>query len=100
MSDNLCSSCIGDADLRRWIRDQGGPRGCDFCGRFDSPTADLDEFASHVLGCLRQWWNFAVDELPYDSAEGGYQGSELWDTDDVVDMAEIDFPRDENDRLR
>lgn len=100
MPDNVCSSCIGDADLRRWIRDQAGPRGCDFCGRFDSPTADLREFAAHVLSCLCQWWSFAVNELPYDSSEGGYIGSELWDTDDVVDMAEIDFPRDHSGRLR
>ncbi|NCT81661.1 MAG: RES family NAD+ phosphorylase [Comamonadaceae bacterium] len=100
MPNNVCSNCIGDADLRRWIRAQDGARGCDFCRRSDAPTADLERFSDHVESCLRRWWSLAIDELPYDSSEGGYQGSRLYDTYDVLEMARLDFPRDRNDRLR
>jgi hypothetical protein len=53
-----------------------------------------------VEACLRRWWSLAIDELPYESREGGYQGSELWDTYEVLEMAELDFPRDRDNGLR
>ncbi|KQY80845.1 HEPN-associated N-terminal domain-containing protein [Pelomonas sp. Root1444] len=100
MADNVCSECIGDDDLQRWIRQQDGPRGCDFCERSDAPTADFRAFADHVESHLHRWWSLAVDELPYESREGGYQGSELWDTHDVLDETQLEFPRDRKDVLR
>lgn len=95
----VCSSCFDDSDLRAWIRGNGGPRGCDGCGRFDSPTVGLFELCFHIRECLRKYWGLAADQLPYESREGGYQGA-TWDTYDLlVDEAGLALPRDRGDRL-
>ena len=95
----VCSSCFEDTDLRRWIRETEGRRGCDACGGFDSPTAALSDVCRHIEICLRKFWGFAVDQLPYESAEGGYQG-ETWMTGEVLfDEQELSLPRDRGDRL-
>jgi hypothetical protein len=97
--EQVCSACFGDDDLRSWIRNENGPRGCDACGKFDSPTCELSELCLHIQSCLKKYWGFAVDQLPYDSAEGGYQGT-TWDTAEILfDEVGLSLPRDSNDRL-
>lgn len=100
MPRNVCTACIGDGDLKRWIRQQNGQRGCDFCQRSDAVTADFEAFAAHVESHVRRWFSLAIDNLPYDSREGGYQGSQLWNTYEVLESLHLDFPRDRHDRLR
>lgn len=77
----------------------GGPRGCDACGKYDSPTSSISEVCEYIKSCLRKYWGFAVDQLPYISAEGGYQGT-TWDTYDLLlDEIGLGLPRDSRDRL-
>src|SRR6266545_2451921 len=91
---NFCAKCIREEDLERWIREQDGPRGCDFCGRKDAPTAKFEELAAYMRECLEKVWGYAVEQLPYESAEGGYQG-QTWDTYDLLyDECQIDLPRE------
>lgn len=91
----VCSSCFGDPDIRHWIRDQDGPRGCDFCGKFDSPTVDLRSVCRRIEECLHKFWGLAVEQLPYESAEGGYQGR-TWSTYEILFFEEgLSLPRDE-----
>jgi RES domain-containing protein len=94
----VCSSCFDDEDLRAFVRQATGRRGCDFCEQFDSPTRALEEVCNHMRSCLEQYWSFAVDHLPYESAEGGYQGA-TWDTDDLLDHVGLSLPRDRCGRL-
>lgn len=99
MINRVCSSCFADNDLRRWIRDQNGKRGCDACGRFDSPTCNIEDICERIQGGLERYWGFAVDQLPYESAEGGYQGA-TWSTWEIlVDEVGLELPRDRRDRL-
>ena len=79
----VCSSCFGDPDIRTWIRDADGPRGCDFCGGCHSPTVELDEVCRRIEQCLGKFWGLAVEQLPYESAEGGYLGR-TWETAEIV----------------
>lgn len=97
--EHVCSSCFDDDDLRNWIRDTNGPRGCDACGKFDSPTCELSKLCQHMQSCLEKYWGFAVEQLPYESAEGGYQGT-TWDTTEILfDEIGLSLPRDSKDRL-
>ena len=99
MINRICSACFTDEDLRAWIRSAGGPRGCDVCGKYDSPTCELSELCDYIESCLRKYWGFAVDQLPYISAEGGYQGV-TWHTYDLLlEEVGIELPRDSGDRL-
>lgn len=98
--DRVCSSCFGDPDLRTWVRDNSdGRRGCDACGGYDSSTVQLSEICEYIEECIKKFWGLAVEQLPYESAEGGYQGGATWDTYEVVDDLCLDLPRDDNGNL-
>ena len=97
--ERVCSSCFDDPDLRAWIRSHSGPRGCDACGQYDSPTHELSEICDYIEECLGKFWGLAVEQLPYESAEGGYQGA-TWDTHDLVfDQLGLALPRDGSGKL-
>lgn len=97
--ERVCSSCFGDDDLRSWVRDVAGPRGCDACGKFDSPTCKLEDVCEYIETCLKKYWGFAVDQLPYESAEGGYLGT-TWTTYELLrEEVWISLPRDKKDTL-
>lgn len=97
--ERVCSSCFGDNALRSWVRDVGGPRGCDACGKFDSPTCKIEDVCEYIETCLRKYWCFAVEQLPYESAEGGYLGA-TWTTYELLrEEVCISLPRDKDDRL-
>ena len=98
--ERVCSACFDDPDVRAWIRDAAGPRGCDACGSYDSPTVELSELCDYLGECLSKFWGSAAEQLPYESAEGGYIG-ETWLTAELVfDEVGLDLPRDAKDRLR
>lgn len=97
--ERVCSSCFADQDLRRWIRAQDGIRGCDACEQFDSPTCKIEDLCEKIQESLERYWGFAVDQLPYESAEGGYQGI-TWSTWEILqDEVGLELPRDRNERL-
>jgi len=53
-----------------------------------------------MRGCLGDFYGSAVDDLPYDGREGGYQAPH-WDTYDLLfDQLGLDLPRDKNNKLR
>lgn len=100
MSTNrVCSSCFSDKDLRSWIRENNGPRGCNACRKYDSPTVGFDVLVDYIEERLRRYYGRAVDQLPYCSAEGGYLGPH-WDSWDMLDKIGLDFPRDYTGSLR
>ncbi len=48
---------------------------------------------------MEKYWGFAVEQLPYESAEGGYQ-ARTWRTADILlDEVGLSLPRDKNNRL-
>ena len=97
--ERVCSACFDDYDLRAWIRNANGLRGCDACGRKDSPTCDFSELCEHIELCLKKYWGFAVEQLPYDSAEGGYQGT-TWNVAEILfGEVGLSLPRDNEDSL-
>lgn len=98
-TEPVCACCISGEGIAEFIAGCDGPPGCAFCGSDDAPTAPLDTVADHMRECLLNFYSFAVDHLPYETREGGYQGL-TWDTFDLLfDELQIDLPRDRNDRL-
>lgn len=96
----VCAACIGEGELKAFVRAADGPRGCTFCGRKDSPTIEIDVLGDHVRERLEQYFGYADDQLPYDSGEGGYLGLH-WDTYELLfDQVGVDLPRDGNGALR
>ena len=93
----VCSHCFEDKDLARVIGEFGDPPGCWFCGETDAPTAPLEDVSRHIRECLEQYFGLAVEQLPYESKEGGYLG-EHWDTENLLfyDIG-LSLPRDSGD---
>lgn len=97
-NEQICARCVSDDDLKRWI--SASPKGwCSFCDADDVGVVGFEEFLSCVETVIRQHFSQAVDDLPYDSGEGGYQGT-TFDTEDVLEYLELDFPQDGHDELR
>lgn len=91
----VCAKCFEDDDLVALIEDYGLPEGCDFCGECDAPTAPFDEIAQHIHERLREFYGKAVDQLPYESAEGGYQAWHVDSYDLLREEIELELPRDD-----
>lgn len=94
----VCSACFSNQDLRAWIREQDGRRGCSFCGKFDSSTVEFHKVVNRIEQCMRRYYGRAVDQLGYCSAEGGYLG-EHWDSWDMLDRIGLALPRDHTGNL-
>lgn len=94
----ICSSCFSNNDLRAWIREHDGPRGCDACGKFDSSTVAFHKVVNRIEQCISRYYGRAVDQLGYCSAEGGYLGQH-WDSWDMLDKVGLTLPRDHTGNL-
>ncbi len=96
---HICAACFDDEDLKEIIRSHGGPRGCGFCNRKDAVTAPFCEVLDHIAGRLNAFYGKAVDQLPYVSREGGYQGWHVDTYDLLMDEVGISLPRDDDEAL-
>ncbi|MGO7400348.1 HEPN-associated N-terminal domain-containing protein [Rhizobium ruizarguesonis] len=90
----VCYQCFDDEDLRRMVRNNAGPRGCDYCGGRDAATMPIDELTEFIREKVEESFSKAVDELPYESAEGGYQGWNIDSYDMIRDKLALELPRD------
>jgi hypothetical protein len=60
---------------------------------YDSPTAGFQALVDHMEKCIRRYYGRAVDQLSYNSSEGGYLGPH-WDSWDMLGKISLDLPRD------
>lgn len=82
---NICSNCVEDATLKRWVTDNAAAYQCRFCSASSEKpiAASFDAFVGVVLAGVRFDWNHPDAEgIGYESAEGGYQA-------DVTEIGEV-----------
>ncbi|WP_345761701.1 HEPN-associated N-terminal domain-containing protein [Diaminobutyricibacter sp. McL0608] len=81
----VCANCIADTSLSQAVVDSAeDTEVCDFCG--GAPAASFDVLMEAFVRGLRHEHEEAIDEVYYDSAEGGYQFlGDHWDSWDLVD---------------
>ena len=95
----VCSKCFSDDGIVQFITNFNGPSGCSFCEDNDAPTVPLNNLCDHMRDCLLNFFSFALDHLPYDTREGGFQ-AEHWNTYELLfDELELDLPRDKSGQL-
>lgn len=93
----VCSACVEEPDLEKYISCADGDLGCSFCDQHDAPTCEFMDLMTHIKSCLEGEYDLAANWLPYESAEGGWQSDRYWDTPDLItDQLGIGLPRDEN----
>ena len=92
----VCAECFEDPDLRRFIREQDGEPGCDFCGCDDAPTADLDVLGPFMRKCLLRSYSLANEELLRAD-----DFSPRWTTYELLfEEEQLELPRKGADELR
>ncbi len=90
----VCSDCFEEEFLRQFVRDHAEASKCDFCGTTAEEVAGdeaaliaapFDTVMEVIAEGLQSEWNDAdTENIPYESAEGGYQAN-TQDTDLVWD---------------
>lgn len=75
-NEHVCSNCFSDSGIMQFITDNAEARTCSFCGRRSRRliAARLERVTEHIDGCLRREYEDAANCLPYETAEGGFQG--------------------------
>ena len=98
----VCADCFGDEALKNFVETAASSKRCEFCGAEadEDIAADLFDVVEHMNECLDFYYSTAEEKLPYESAEGGYQG-EWWSTFEFVDLEiALDLPNDDDGALR
>jgi hypothetical protein len=97
----VCSACFGDEGIKTFIEANAAKKACTFCGaRARKPlAATLEDVVEFMRECIAGNYGDPAEWLPYDSAEGGYQGV-TFDTYDLVnEELGLDFPNDQDGSL-
>ena len=80
----VCEDCVQDFYLKKWIHNSSDrTRKCDYCGKKKETVLMTDLMNEIIMPTINGYYSLAVDELGYDSAEGGYQG-ETYDKEEVL----------------
>jgi hypothetical protein len=70
----VCARCMKEPYLKAFIKSSAtADHPCSFCKR--RPTAALDDVMEIIGHTVDEYYNRAVNEAPYETAEGGYQGT-------------------------
>lgn len=97
----ICAECFGDPGMKAFCSDHAQSHECDFCGATaPAPTAaPINDVIEHVKATIQRYYDDPVHTgLPYESAEGGWQG-DTWYTCEIFDELGLNFPRDRGSRL-
>ena len=83
----VCINCFEERGLKQFIEEHQSHQKCSYCKNdLDLATCDLDSLIEHILTSIQCEWGHPADEgLPYDTREGGWQASEVYDVWDLLD---------------
>ncbi len=98
--DKVCARCFSDTDIKQWIREYDGKRGCSFCGGYTSPTALLADLCAWLERSLCNHFGKAADNLPWNSSEGGYQWRTWSSYELLFERIGLDLPLDHQGQLQ
>jgi len=97
----ICYQCLDDSELARHVEENAVEYKCDFCGQVAQKrprSIEFDSLMEIVGSTLAQYYDRAVDELGYCSAEGGYLGT-TYDSYDIIHEHSPFCEISENDRV-
>jgi len=83
----VCTDCFDDYGLKQFIEEHQTDTKCSYCGNNNEVVAcKLDLLIEHILTSIHAEWGHPADEgLPYESREGGWQVSTVYDTWELLD---------------
>ncbi len=96
----VCTECFDDADLAHRIQSYGEAGECSYCGaerEFVAPFHEIAEFIGERMGTF---YGLAVNQLPYESREGGYLGRHEDTYDCLFESIGLEVTSEREDLLR
>ncbi len=88
----VCGGCFKDPILKALVRENAERWRCDYCGR-RRPSAPVDDLMDAIMDGIQLEYDDPVNELGWDSEEGGWLGRTIdkWDL-----VGELDFTEHED----
>ena len=81
----VCADCFEGPTLKEVISDGAEAHSCSYCGTSSEVkiASRITDVAWHIRECIDREYTDPANELPYESREGGYQGT-VYDTDELL----------------
>ena len=89
---SVCAGCLDDPALKAEVNRSANAGECDYCGHRSGGgpvAAPVDAILRLIVDGLRAEYEDPVEQVPYDSAEGGWQLFDPQDTWDVLQDHEV-----------
>ena len=88
----VCQSCVTDQCLSEKLDAASEEVCCSYCD--SESAAPISVLIEEIIDAIREDYNDPADELPYDSKEGGWQGT-VYDNWEILDQ--LDYWSDRDD---
>jgi hypothetical protein len=82
---SICRDCIKEDGIKAFIIENSTTAisTCSYCNNINVKTCNMGLVVGYIHECIIKEWSDPANVLPYESAEGGYQG-EVLDTHDLL----------------
>ena len=72
----VCTNCFEDDAIKAFIKDNDTGLPCSYCAQNPDGSSSLEIVLEHIIYCIHtEWGNPANEGIPYETREGGWQGS-------------------------
>ncbi len=89
---SVCPECFNDDHLKKFISDNATSKKCDYCENSsnDNIAIEFNKVMELIVNGIRFCFDDPINEIAYDSEEGGYMApiSDTWDIIDDLDITE------------
>ena len=85
----VCIDCFDEYGLKNYIKEHQTHSSCSYCktNNNDIVACTLDSLIEYILASMHHEWGYPAEEgLPYESREGGWQFSTVYDTQYLLDI--------------
>jgi hypothetical protein len=96
----VCDHCFSDEDLVERIKSYEKSGECSYCQKVRKFVAPFNEIVEFIRERMETFYGLAVDQLPYESREGGYQSRHEDTYDCLYNSIGLDITSDRDDLLR
>lgn len=87
---HICANCLAEPTLAHIVADAAvAEQECSFCSAYGAASFEI--FMDAFMSGIRNEYDHAVNEVPWDSAEGGFHSTETWDSWDLVQSFDYVF---------
>ncbi|TPW73603.1 HEPN-associated N-terminal domain-containing protein [Schumannella sp. 10F1B-5-1] len=91
LGTTVCSDCVSDEALQRFVQLGGGRAECSYCSRtpeWPDASANTELILELIVDGFRTEYEDPIEQVLYSSADGGYQMA-IYDPEDLLEIHEV-----------